>query len=363
MKFGLQFFPSVSPAEKSAEAYWQDALRLVDRCDELGFEHVRTVEHYFEPYGGYSPNPLIFLAAAAQRTRKARLVTGAVLPAFNNPLKLAGELAMMDAISSGRLDIGFARAFLPHEFERFGIPLDESRDRFNEGVEQIMLLLGQENVSYHGRFHSFDNLTSLPRPTQLPMPPIWVAAIATPQSFVDAGTKGFNLMTIPIDASKMAELYGLYREAWRKAGHSGQGTIMTSFFMNCASTTEEAIRTAKGPVERHLRGLVDSAAAWMSGASTKDYPGYDTMIAQLKTETFELQREKMFAWVGTPREIIEMIQTYDRSVGGIDIASLLVLPNDTPVEVAERSMATFSEYVMPRIAVADSNSTVTEWKR
>ena len=62
---------------------------------------------------------MVFLAAAAQRTRTIRLVTGAVLPVFNNPLKLAGELGMLDAISNGRLDIGVARAFLPHEFATF----------------------------------------------------------------------------------------------------------------------------------------------------------------------------------------------------------------------------------------------------
>jgi alkanesulfonate monooxygenase SsuD/methylene tetrahydromethanopterin reductase-like flavin-dependent oxidoreductase (luciferase family) len=63
---------------------------------------------------------MLFLAAAAQRTHHARLVTGAVLPVFNHPLKLAGEIGMLDAISGGRLDVGFARAFLPHEFRRFG---------------------------------------------------------------------------------------------------------------------------------------------------------------------------------------------------------------------------------------------------
>ena len=66
-----------------------------------------------------------------------RLVTGAVLPAFNNPLKLAGEIAMLDGFSQGRLDVGFARAFLPHEFRRFGISPDESVARYREGVEQI----------------------------------------------------------------------------------------------------------------------------------------------------------------------------------------------------------------------------------
>ncbi len=90
MEFGLQFFPDVNPAERAAAAYWDDALHLTGLADELGYTTVRTVEHYFHPYGGYSPDPIVFLAAASQRTRRARLVTGAVLPIFNNPLKLAG---------------------------------------------------------------------------------------------------------------------------------------------------------------------------------------------------------------------------------------------------------------------------------
>ena len=132
MEFGISFFPNVGPEEKSGQDYWGEALSLVDLCDPLGYTHVRTVEHYFHPYGGYSPNPIVFLTAASQRTKNARLVTGAVLPAFNNPLKLAGEIAMLDAISGGRLDVGMARAFLPHEFARFGVNLDESRGRYEE---------------------------------------------------------------------------------------------------------------------------------------------------------------------------------------------------------------------------------------
>ena len=116
MEFGIQFFPDVSPEQKSAKQYFEEALHLIGLCDFLGYTSVRTVEHYFHPYGGYSPNPIVFLTAASQRTQKARLVTGAVLPAFNNPLKLAGEIGMLDAISGGRLEVGFARAFLPHEF-------------------------------------------------------------------------------------------------------------------------------------------------------------------------------------------------------------------------------------------------------
>ena len=147
MQFGIQFFPDVGPEVKSGRDYWQEALGLVALCDAYGYDNVRTVEHYCNAYGGYSPNPIVFLAAAAQVTKTARLVTGAVLPVFNNPLKLAGEIAMLDALSDGRLDVGFARAFLPHEFALFGVSVDESRARFDEGLEQVRRLLEEERVT------------------------------------------------------------------------------------------------------------------------------------------------------------------------------------------------------------------------
>src|ERR1051325_76167 len=190
MEFGVQFFPSVGPDLKPAEQYWSEALALTQLAERLGFANVRTVEHYFHPYGGYSPDPLIFLTAAAAMTKTIRLVTGAVLPVFNNPLKLAGQIGMVDAISRGRVEIGFARAFLPHEFGRFGISMDESRARFDEGLDQVTRLLEEEAVTARGRFHSFEGVTSLPRPTQKPRPPFWIAALSTRESFDNAGTLG-----------------------------------------------------------------------------------------------------------------------------------------------------------------------------
>ncbi|MCW5770130.1 MAG: LLM class flavin-dependent oxidoreductase [Rhodospirillaceae bacterium] len=352
MQFGLNFFPCLSPEQRSAEQHFAEVMHLVSLCDELGYTHVREVEHYFEPYGGYSPNPIVLLAAASRVTKKARLVTGAVLPAFNNPLKLAGEIGMLDALSGGRLDVGFARAFLPHEFERFGVSIEESRARFTEGVEQVRLLLEQDVATHRGRFHSFENLTSLPRPTQKPRPPFWIAAIGTPQSFEEAGRNGYGVMAIPLDAKRMTELFGIYREAWRSAGHPGNGRIMNSFLMCCAEDRQEAIATARGPVNGHLQGLVDSASGWLKGASTKDYPGYDKMIAQLKDEDFDQQLQKGLAWVGTPDDVAEMLLDYDRKVGGFEIASLLVAPSTMPVEAAERSIRLFSRHVMPRVAKA-----------
>lgn len=350
MQSGIQFFPDVAPDQKSGRDYWQEALRLVGLCDRYGYDHVRTVEHYFHPYGGYSPNPMLFLAAAAQRTRRARLVTGAVLPAFNNPLKLAAEIAMLDALCDGRLDVGFARAFLPHEFARFGVRLDDSRARFDEGVEQVRRLLEEEHVSVEGRFHSFRDVTSLPRPTQRPRPPFFVAALATPESFERAGAAGHGVMAIPMAGGAMAELLGTYREARARAGHVGSGTVMMAFHMFCHTDQQEAERIAREPLNRYLRSLVDAAGEWIGGAASTDYPGYDKVIAGLARENFETQVAKCAAWVGTPECILDTAATYAKQVGGFEVASLQVNFNDIMIADAEASMRLYGERVLPRLA-------------
>ena len=350
MQFGINFFPNVGPDEKSGAQYWDDALQLVDLCDPLGFTHVRTVEHYFHPYGGYTPNPMVFLSAASQRTRHARLVTGAVLPAFNSPLKIAGEAGMLDAISGGRLDLGLARAFLPHEFARFGVSLDESRARFDEGVEQIHRLLTEENLTMSGDYHSFTGVTSLPRPTQQPHPPIWVAALNTPETFEFAGRNGYHCMAHPIGGAKLAELLDIYRDAWKSAGHPGQGQIALAFMMYCAETTGQASDEAGPEVGSYFQTLADAASGWSSGASTQDYPGYDKIVAVLSKEDVHSQREKRAALVGSPAEICDMISEFSRGIGGFDIASLQVNTKLVNLDAAKASMRLFSEQVMPNFA-------------
>ena len=348
MEFGLQFFPDVSPAQRSGEEYWADALYLSQLGEELGFTSIRTVEHYFHPYGGYSPNPLLFLAAAAMTTAKARLITGAVLPAFNHPLKLAGEIGMLDAISHGRLEVGFARAFLPHEFERFGVTPDESNARFEEGIELVRRLLEEEHVSAEGRFHQFRDVTSLPRPTQTPRPPFWLAALATPSSFERAGRLGHDVMAIPLAGGQMADLIGRYREARRQAGHTGPGRVMLAFHMLCTASEEQAINIARGPLNAYLKSLVDGASGWLAGRSSADYPNYDKIVAVLSKETFETQREKGAAWIGTPDAISRQIKDYYSSVGGFDIASMQVNFNVLERGEAEASMRLFAAQVLPQ---------------
>jgi alkanesulfonate monooxygenase SsuD/methylene tetrahydromethanopterin reductase-like flavin-dependent oxidoreductase (luciferase family) len=350
MQFGVQFFPDVRPEERSAEAYFRDALNLSERADRLGFSHIRIVEHYFHYYGGYSPNPIVFLAAAAQRTRQARLVTGAVLPAFNNPLKLAGEIAMLDALSGGRLDVGFARAFLPHEFRRFGRSPDESVARFREGIEQVDLLLREESVTHRGRFHQIENTTSLPRPTQKPRPKFYVAALNTPESFEYAGRMGYSVMAIAFVAAKMRPLIAAYRDAWKAAGHPGDGEVMIAFHMFCDLDGGKARAIAAPLIDNYLRSLVDAASDWLDGRTSQDYPGYDKIIAGLRASNAEDQMTTGSAWVGTPDEIAATVARMHEDFGGFEHASLQVNFNLMPFEAALGSMRLFASEVMPRFA-------------
>jgi len=353
MDVGINFFPDVRPEQKSAAGYFRECLDLVERADVLGYHHIRIVEHYCHHYGGYSPSPIVFLSAAAQRSRRLRLITGAVLPVFNHPLKLAGEIGMLDAISGGRLEVGFARAFLPHEFARFGVPLDESRLRFDEGLEAVRQLLEETDVEFEGRFHRFPPSTSLPRPTQQPRPPFWIAALASEESFVKAGERGHWLMAIPLLGSKMRPLLEAYREAWAAAGHPGRGRVMLAFHMFCDADRERARRLARRPIDDYLRSIYEAASDWTVGTASKDYAGYDKIIAGLADETFDSIAAKGGVWVGSPDEIFDQVVRYRTEVGHFDVASLQVNFASLPAEEAVRSVELFGREVLPMLAELD----------
>ena len=85
MEFGLQFFPVVGPEDKPADQYWAECLHLTELADQLGYTHVRTVEHHFQKYGGYSPSPHIFLTAASMKTKKIRLNFRCCSTCFQQP--------------------------------------------------------------------------------------------------------------------------------------------------------------------------------------------------------------------------------------------------------------------------------------
>ncbi|MGH6877710.1 MAG: LLM class flavin-dependent oxidoreductase, partial [Rhizomicrobium sp.] len=243
--------------------------------------------------------------------------------------------------------IGVARAFLPHEFRRFGISPDESVERFREGLEQIDLLLRQENVSHAGRFHTIRDTTSLPRPTQKPRPKFFIAAVNTPESFEFAGRNGHSLMAIPI-GSRVRELLAIYRKAWRDAGHPGQGEVMLAFHMYCEPDGVAARRRAKPFIDHYFKSMADAVAEWVGGMISTDYPGYAKMFEKVREMNMESQIDSCGAWIGSPDEITGMFAQARERFGDFEHASLQINFHMMPYEQALASLRLFGA-LMPEL--------------
>jgi natural product biosynthesis luciferase-like monooxygenase protein len=351
MRCGLNFFPSCRPESKSGEAYFREALDLCELADSLGYASVKIVEHYLRAYGGYSPNPLIFLSAAAQRTRHIRLVTGAVLPAFNHPLKLAAELAMVDCISGGRLDAGFARAFLPHEFEAFEVSMEESRPRFEEGITAVKRLWTEERVTFEGPFHRFKDVTLLPRPVQRPHPPILVAAISTPESFMWAGEQGYGLMFVPYlsDFQDLAQKVELYRQTYRTATHGKEPPPPSmALHLYVAKSVAVARREARPHIEQYMAVFQECAASW-TGRQSSQYRGYELMQERLRALTYDRVLAEGRALIGDPSAVCDQMQQLQQMFGPVQ-PEMQVMFGDMELIKARRSVELFGREVLPAVA-------------
>lgn len=339
------------PSEKSGQEYFAETLRIAQECESLGSSRIKIVEHYFHPYGGYSPNPVVYLSAAAAVTHKQRLMTGAVLPVFSHPLKLAGELAMLDCISGGRVDAGVARAFLPHEFAAFGVSMDESRGRFEEGIEALKLLWTQDKVTFKGEFHSFEDVTSLPKPVQRPHPPIWIAAIATPASFKWAGEQGYNMMVVPYigDYDELAEHLHLYRSAYDESGAPGKPRVM--MVLHCVIDRDhKKAQDRAWRAMQHYLGVFKEIASWWAGRDEAQYKRYEMLPALIDGMTWEKVEREHRAIVGDPEAALDKMQYIVEKFGECEM-SFQVHFGGIGADEAIQSMRLFAEKVNPRVVM------------
>jgi alkanesulfonate monooxygenase SsuD/methylene tetrahydromethanopterin reductase-like flavin-dependent oxidoreductase (luciferase family) len=166
---------------------YEEHLEAWELLDELGFDGVGFNEHHCSPYGLMN-SPNLMAAAAAQRTKRLKLlIYGNLLP-LHEPLRLAEELAMLDCLSRGRLISGFARG-IPREYQVHNVPLAESRARFEEAYDIVTRAWTEEVFSYRGRFWSYEDVALWPRPVQRPHPPVWIPIVGSKESIEFAGAR------------------------------------------------------------------------------------------------------------------------------------------------------------------------------
>jgi alkanesulfonate monooxygenase SsuD/methylene tetrahydromethanopterin reductase-like flavin-dependent oxidoreductase (luciferase family) len=350
VRLGLNFLPTVGPKEATGAEFYAECLELCELGDRLGFVHVKAVEHFFCEWGGYSPDPIAFLCAVAARTKNVRLVTGAVVPAFTHPIHLAASLAVLDNLSGGRLDAGFARAFLPLEFAAFGVPMSQSRERFEEGIEAVERLWREERFRWDGTFHSFGPLPPLlPRPAQDPCPPIFVAATISPETFEWAGRHGYHLMIIPLVAGdeRLSELLARYRTARAEAGHRSAARTHVSYQCYVAENGREAVERAAAHYEVYRAKQIEAYSSW-SGVESTQYPGYEKMLDAVRQTKFAALHETGKVIVGDVDEVAAKLRAVADRYPGAEI-SLHVRYGGISHQEAVRSVILLGERVLPRL--------------
>jgi len=351
MLYGLSFLPDCTGNSKSAQMYFSDVIQLSVTADEAGLDYVKMTEHYLDAYGGYCPSPLNFLSAVASRTKKIRLMTGCILPAFHHPIQIAAETAMTDAISGGRLDVGFARAYLPYEFEALGINIDQSRQRYISTILSVVDLWTGKNVSAKTPFFEYENVNSLPSCTQKPHPPVWGAAVNSRQSFAWIGENLFNLLVTPPlgDSNKLIESINLYRETFCQTALEKkikrEPKVLMSIPLIIAPNMSEAVTLG----EKFLKHYVDiwsSATLSLTKTSSLDYPHYDKVHQTLKNLTPHNMMKNLHSFVGTADSVLSSIFEVKEKFA-IDGIIWQIDFGEQPLEISMRSLKYFVDQVLP----------------
>ena len=345
MKFSLFVHMERLDASQDQQRLYDEFIELCEIADRGGMHAIWTGEHHGMDFT-IAPNPFINLADLARRTKNVRLGTGTVVAPFWHPIKLAGEAAMTDVISQGRLDIGIARGAYSFEYERLSPGLDAwvAGQRLREMVPAIKGLWAGD-YALQGEFWSFPSTTSAPRPVQQPHPPIWVAA-RDPNSHEFAVANGCNVQVTPLwlGDEEVETLMARFNDACAKHPHIARPKIMVLRHTYVGSDEADIVQAAK-----EISVYYNYFGAWFKN----ERPISQGLIQRLTEE--ELAANAMYApeamrrnnIVGTPAEVTERLKHY--AALGYDEYSFWI---DTGMsfERKKASLERFIADVMPAFA-------------
>src|SRR5690348_8445322 len=219
MRFGTYYFLQAPPGLAHPDVIRNEIEQMV-WTEELGFDSIWLTEHHFIEYG-LSVSPVLLATAAAMRTERVRIGLAAAILPFHDPIRLAEELAMVDILSHGRLDVGVGRGNRPVEFEGYRIPQIESRERFEESLAIMLAAWTQERVAFDGRHFTIPEVRVIPKPVQRPHPPIYVVCIS-PDTIEATALRGFPMLNSVLRGTlePLVQQRDTYIAACRKAGRT-----------------------------------------------------------------------------------------------------------------------------------------------
>ena len=250
MEFGI-FHEFLTTQAGSQQEAFRNSFAQIAAAEEWGLDVVWLAEIHMNPTRSLLSAPLTVASAIAARTSRIKIGTAVQILPLGHPLRLAEETATIDQISNGRLIFGIGRSAFPRAYNAYGISYEESPQRFAESLEIIKKAWTEDEASYQGRWHSFENFTLVPRPVQLPHPEIRIAA-SQHDTYAAIGALGYPLFSA-VRASPLSELAhhtAAYREARAEAGHSGEPRAYLQVPIYVAATREAALANAEAGMMR-----------------------------------------------------------------------------------------------------------------
>jgi alkanesulfonate monooxygenase SsuD/methylene tetrahydromethanopterin reductase-like flavin-dependent oxidoreductase (luciferase family) len=351
MRFGTFYFFQAPPGHAHADIIRRE-LTQVEWTEELGFDEVWFTEHHFIDYG-LSVDPATLLSAAASRTRRIRIGLAAAILPFHHPLRLAEQMALVDIISDGRLDVGVGRGNRPAEFAGYRVPQEESRDRFDETVEIMRRAWTDERVSFHGRFFDLDDVRVIPKPVQRPHPPIYQVCV-TKDGIENTALRGWPMLNSVLfgPADQLVGNRDMYIAALEKSGRTPQeirdllarwGVSRQIYVADSDAQALADTKEAELWYQESFRRFVIPDR--IEDAHPALQPGFRAMADRLAKITWEDLVAETLAF-GSPETVARHIE-YMRSIG---VGQVLCWMNFGGLgqDKIRRSMEMFAHEVMPR---------------
>lgn len=316
---------------------YEDRLRLTELYDELGFRAYHLAEHHGTPLG-VAPSPNLFLAAVAQRTERLRIGTFVNTLPLYHPVRLVEEIAMLDQLSGGRLEVGMGRGISPVEVGYYGIDPTSTRDRFTELVSILRQGLTESVLDHHGDFYDIDSVPMVISPVQRPLP-LWYG-IADPEKAGWAAELGLNVAAL-LDAASVRPITDRFRAEWAARGKPDSDLPLTAVTRNMvvAPTAEEALRIANrafGPWR------VNTDHTWLQAGLTSPFE-------KRTGRDFTEWHDKGGAFAGTAEGALAYL-TEQAEQAGIDYVAVDLAFGDTSYAESAQTARLLAEEVAPALA-------------
>ncbi|MYI82859.1 MAG: LLM class flavin-dependent oxidoreductase, partial [Chloroflexi bacterium] len=226
MRFGGFSFGSWHESESHGEVLAQ-LVELAVQSDRLGLDSFWLGEHHFSRHGILA-DTMVMAAHIAARTEHIRIGTAVIVLPLHNPVRVAEQVAIVDHLSGGRVDVGVGIGYQQREFAGLGVDIDEARARFIESLDVMVRAWTDEPLVYEGehvRIAAEDAITVYPKPLQQPHPPLYQAVSTTPASIDLAASRGLPVIVGgPTDVlGRAPEVIAHWRERMRAHGRDPEG--------------------------------------------------------------------------------------------------------------------------------------------